>query len=79
MRILGTAAYSIIIIKVWMIDVYILVMSFVVTGGRSWSFQTPNLDAFKTEQKNLFVLISLIMCADIIHLLTKFCALRICE
>ena len=79
MRILGTAVYSIIIMKVWMIDVYLFVMSFVVKGGRSWSYQTPNLEAFKTEQENLFVLISLIMCADIIHLLTKFCALRICE
>ena len=25
-----------------------LVVSFVVTGGRSWSFQTPNLEVFKT-------------------------------
>ena len=25
-----------------------LVVSFVVTGGRSWSFKTPNLEVFKT-------------------------------
>ena len=41
-----------------------LVVSFVVTGGRSWSFQTPNLEVFKTEQEKLFVLISIILCAD---------------
>ena len=58
------------------------VVSFVVTGGRSWSFQTPNLEVFKTEQEKLSVLISIIWCADsvaIYTLLTKFCALRICE
>ena len=37
---------------------------FVVTGSRSWSFQTPNLEVFKTEQEKLFVLISIILCAD---------------
>ena len=37
---------------------------FVVTGGRSWSFQTLNLEVFKTEQEKLFVLISIILCAD---------------
>ena len=37
---------------------------FVITGGRSWSFQTPNLEVFKTEQEKLFVLISIILCAD---------------
>ena len=41
-----------------------LAVSFVVTGGRSWSFLTPNLDVFKTEQDKLFVLISIILCAD---------------
>ena len=41
-----------------------LVVSFVVTGGRSWSFQTPNLEVFKTEQEKLLVLISMILCAD---------------
>ena len=41
-----------------------LVVSFVVTGGRSWSFQTPNLEVFKTEQEKLLVLISIILCAD---------------
>ena len=41
-----------------------LALSFVVTGGRSWSFQTPNLGVFKTEQEKLFVLISTILCAD---------------
>ena len=34
-----------------------------VTRGRSWSFQTPNLEVFKTEQEK-FVLISIILCAD---------------
>ena len=41
-----------------------LVVTFVVTGGRSWSFQTPNLEVFTTEQEKLFVLISIILCAD---------------
>ena len=41
-----------------------LLVYFVVTGGRSWSFQTSNLDVFKTEQEKLFVLISIILCAD---------------
>ena len=41
-----------------------LVVSFVVTGGTSWSFQTPNLEVFKIEQEKLFVHISLILCAD---------------
>ena len=41
-----------------------LVVSFVVAGGRSWSFQTPNLEVFKTEQEKIFVLISIILCAD---------------
>ena len=41
-----------------------LVVYFVVTGGRSWSFQTPNLEVFKTKQEKLFVLISIILCAD---------------
>ena len=41
-----------------------LVVCFVVTGDRSWSFQTPNLKVFKTEQEKLFVLISIILCAD---------------
>ena len=35
-----------------------LVVSFVVTGGRSWSFHTPNL------QEKLSVLIFIIVCAD---------------
>ena len=39
-------------------------VSFVVTGGRSWSFQSLNLEVFKTEQKKLFVIISTILCAD---------------
>ena len=41
-----------------------LVVSFVVTGGRSWSFQTQNLEVFKREQEKLFVLITIILCAD---------------
>ena len=41
-----------------------LVVSFVVTGGRSWSFETPNLEMFKTEREKLFVHISIILCAD---------------
>ena len=41
-----------------------LVMSFGITGGRNCSFQTPNLEIFKTEQKKLFVLISIILCAS---------------
>ena len=32
-----------------------LVVSFVVTGGGSWSFQILNLEVFKTEQEKLFV------------------------
>ena len=44
-------------------NVYGLEVSFVITGGRRWSFQTQNLELFKTEEK-LFVLISIIMCAD---------------
>ena len=40
-----------------------LVVPFVVTGGTSWSFQTPNLEVFKTEQEKLFVLTSIILCA----------------
>ena len=39
-------------------------VSFVITGGRSWSFQTPNLEVFKTKQEKLFGLISIILCAD---------------
>ena len=41
-----------------------LAVSFEVTGSRSWSFQTPNLEVFKPEQEKLFVLISIILCAD---------------
>ena len=41
-----------------------LVVSFVVTGDRSWSCQTLNLEEVKTEQEKLFVLISIILCAD---------------
>ena len=41
-----------------------LVVSFVVTGGRSWSFQTPNMEVYKTKQEKLFVLMSTILCAD---------------
>ena len=43
-----------------------LEVSFVVTGDRSWSFQTLHLKLFtcKTEQENLFVLISITLCAD---------------
>ena len=41
-----------------------LVVSFAVIGGRSWSFQTLNLGVFKTERDKLFVLISMILCAD---------------
>ena len=41
-----------------------LEVSFVVTGGRSWSFKTPNyLIVFKTEQEILFF-ISIFLCAD---------------
>ena len=40
------------------------VVSFVVTSGRSWSFKILNLEVFKTEQEKLFVLISIILCAD---------------
>ena len=35
-----------------------------VTGGRSWSFQTLNLKVFKTEEEKLYVLISITLCAD---------------
>ena len=36
-----------------------LVVSFVITGGRSWRFlQTLNLEVFKTEKERLFVFIS---------------------
>ena len=41
-----------------------LVVSLVVTGGRSWSFQKLNLELFKTKQEKLFVLISITLCAD---------------
>ena len=41
-----------------------LVVSFVVTGGRSRSFQTLNLEMFETEQEKLFVLISITLYAD---------------
>ena len=37
-------------------------MPFVVTGGRSWTLQTLNLDVFKTEQEKLFVLIFITLC-----------------
>ena len=37
---------------------------FLVTGGRSWSFQTLNLDVFKTEQDKLFVFISITSCTN---------------
>ena len=43
---------------------YSLVVSFVVKGGRSWSFLNLKLEVFKTEQDKLFVLISLILCAN---------------
>ena len=36
-----------------------LVVSFVVTGGRSWSFQNLNFEV-KTDHEKLFVLISII-------------------
>ena len=45
-----------------------LVVSFVVTGGRSWSFQSFQSffgsPFFNTEQEKLSVLISIIWCAD---------------
>ena len=41
--------------------VWFIVVSFVVTGGRGWSFQTLNLEVFKTEQENC---LSLSQCAD---------------
>ena len=40
-----------------------LVVSLVVTGGRSWRL-TLNLEVLKTEQDKLFVLISITFCAD---------------
>ena len=49
-----------------------LVVSFVFTGSRSWSFQTPNLEVFKTKQEKLFVLISIILCADSIATYASF-------
>ena len=42
----------------------VLEVSFVITGGRSWSFRTLNLEVFKTEQEKLFVLISMTWCAN---------------
>ena len=39
-------------------------VNFLVTGGRSWSFQTLNLEVLKTEQEKLFVLISITSCTD---------------
>ena len=39
-------------------------VSFVDTGGRNRSFQTPNLEVFKTAPEKLFVLVSIILCAD---------------
>ena len=58
-----------------------LVVSFVVTGGRSLSFQTLNLEVFKTEQEKLFVLISIILCADSVATYASIdqILLRICE
>ena len=55
-----------------MIDVYFFVIlnyehagqKYLWFSGRSWSFQTPNLEVFKTEQDKLVVLISIILCAD---------------
>ena len=52
-----------------------------VTGGRSLSL-TLNLQVFKTEQEKLFVLISIILCADSVAAdasLDEFWSLRICE
>ena len=40
-----------------------LMVSIVVTDGRSRSFQTLNLELLKTKQDN-FVLISIALCAD---------------
>ena len=39
-------------------------MYFVVTGGRTWSFHTLNLEVFKTEQEQIFVLVFITLCAD---------------
>jgi len=39
-------------------------MFFVVTGGRSWSFKTLNLEVFKTKLETLFVYISTTLCTD---------------
>ena len=41
------------------------IVPFVVTGGRSWTFQTLNLVVFKTKQEILFILTSINLCADI--------------
>ena len=49
-----------------------LVVSFVVTGGRSWSFQIDSeLEVFKTEQEKLFVLISITLCANSVETYTS--------
>jgi len=40
------------------------VVSFVVTDGRSWSFQTLSFELFKTKQEKLFVYISIILFND---------------
>ena len=56
-----------------------LVVSFVVTGGRSWIFQTPNLEVFKTEQDKLFDLISTILCADSVATYASLDQILICE
>ena len=52
--------------------------------GISWSFQTLNLEVFKTEQKKLFVLISIIiiLCADSVATyasVDQILCLKICE
>jgi len=39
-------------------------VTFVVTGGRIWSFQTLNFELFKTKQEQLFVYISITLCTD---------------
>ena len=52
------------------------------SGGRSWSFQTSNLEVIKTEKVKVFVLISIILCAGSVATyasLHQILSLNICE
>ena len=52
------------------------------SGGRSWSFQTPNLEVIKAEKVKVSVLISIILCAGSVASyasLHQILCLNICE